>query len=263
MGLVRRAVRHYCLGGCSALVVCARRSRPVRGAPAGVWCCVFPVSPFPDRVSCAVCGGPSRPGVPYPPSLVRHSMRSVQYAGSVRLPFWFSPRVPCVCVRLCSRGVRAPPPPPLVGLAHAPRAVPVLGAGRAVSCSPCPSACPSPVPCSVWFVLGGGGSPVSFPPYLAWGCVLPDGRVCSSGASLTYEDLSVLLLELALEKESDQHLNAYRAGGGNSVNHGRGHQAPGPEQGTTHKNARYMSNVQDLFWCDAIDEQGGLVHAPD
>ena len=24
-----------------------------------------------------------------------------------------------------------------------------------------------------------------------------------------------------------------------------------------------MSNVQDLFWCDARDEQGGLEHAPD
>ena len=23
-----------------------------------------------------------------------------------------------------------------------------------------------------------------------------------------------------------------------------------------------MSNVQDLFWCDARDEKGGLVHAP-
>ena len=31
---------------------------------------------------------------------------------------------------------------------------------------------------------------------------------------LDYEDLSVLLLELALEKESDQYLNAYRPGGG-------------------------------------------------
>ena len=39
---------------------------------------------------------------------------------------------------------------------------------------------------------------------------------------LTYEDLSVLLLELAVEKESDQHLNAYRPGGGNSGNCGRG-----------------------------------------
>ena len=34
--------------------------------------------------------------------------------------------------------------------------------------------------------------------------------------ALNYEDLSVLLLELALEKESDQHLNAYRPGGGGS-----------------------------------------------
>ena len=81
--------------------------------------------------------------------------------------------------------------------------------------------------------------------------------------TLTYEDVSVLLLELALEKESDQHLNAYRPGGGNSGNHGHGHHGPRPGQGTSPKNARYMSNVQDLFLCDAKDEQGGLVHAPD
>ena len=31
LGMVHGAVRHYCLGGCSALVVCARRSWPVRG----------------------------------------------------------------------------------------------------------------------------------------------------------------------------------------------------------------------------------------
>ena len=70
-------------------------------------------------------------------------------------------------------------------------------------------------------------------------------------------------MELALDKESDQHLNAYRPGGGNSGGHGRGHQGPRPGQGTTPKNAPYMSNVQDLFWCDCRDEQGGLVHAPD
>ena len=34
--------------------------------------------------------------------------------------------------------------------------------------------------------------------------------------ALNYEDLSVLILEVALEKESDQHLNAYRPGGGGS-----------------------------------------------
>ena len=81
--------------------------------------------------------------------------------------------------------------------------------------------------------------------------------------TLTYEDLSVLLLELALEKESDRHLNAYRPGGGGSRSHCRGYQGPRPGQGTTPKNARFMSNVQELFWCEARDEQGCLLHAPD
>ena len=81
--------------------------------------------------------------------------------------------------------------------------------------------------------------------------------------ALNYEDLSVLLLELALEKESDQHLNAYRPGGGGSRGHGREYQGHRPGQGTTPKNAGIMSNVQDLFWCDARDEQGSLLHAPD
>ena len=38
---------------------------------------------------------------------------------------------------------------------------------------------------------------------------------------------------------------------------------PRPGQGTTPKNARYMSNVQDLFWCDARGKKGGLVQAPE
>ena len=49
--------------------------------------------------------------------------------------------------------------------------------------------------------------------------------------ALTYEDLSVLLLELALEIESDQHLNVYRPGGGGSGSHGRGYQATQTWQG--------------------------------
>ena len=64
--------------------------------------------------------------------------------------------------------------------------------------------------------------------------------------ALNYEDLSVLLLELALEKESDQHLNAYRPGGGGSGCHGKGYQGPIPGQGTTPKHARIMGNVQEL-----------------
>ena len=116
------------------------------GLGAGARCCVSPTSPCLPRVSCAVCVGPSHLGVPYPRSLVRHSMRSVRSAGSVWLPFWFSPRVLGVCVRSRSRGVCPPP-----------CAVPVLGAGRAVPRGPCPSAFPVSVLCSVWLAWGGGG----------------------------------------------------------------------------------------------------------
>ena len=81
--------------------------------------------------------------------------------------------------------------------------------------------------------------------------------------TLTYKDLSVLLLELALEKENDQHLDAYRPGGGGSGSHGKGYQGPRPGQGTTPKHTRIIGNVQELFWCDARDEHGHLQHAPD
>ena len=81
--------------------------------------------------------------------------------------------------------------------------------------------------------------------------------------ALNYEDLSVLLLELALEKESDQQLNNYRPGGGGSGSHGKGYQGPRPGQGTTPKHARIMDNVKELFLCDAREEQGHLQHAPD
>ena len=138
------------------------------GARAGF--CVFPVSPLFTRVSRAVCGGPSRPGVPYPRSLVRHSMRSVHSASLVQLPFWYS-RVRALTL---SRRPRAPPL--WVGVARAPRAVPVLSAGRAVPRGPCPSACPASVPCALWLAWEGGGGPVPFPPCLAWSCVPPFGR---------------------------------------------------------------------------------------
>ena len=81
--------------------------------------------------------------------------------------------------------------------------------------------------------------------------------------TLTYQDLSVLLHELALQKESDQHLDAYRPGGGGSRSHGNGYQGPRPGQKTTPKHARIMGNVQEVFWCDARDEHGHLQHAPD
>ena len=180
LGLVCDAVRHYCLGGCSALVVCVRRSRPVRRAWASAGFCAFLISPFPPRVSCALCGWPSRPGVPYPRSLVRHSMRSVRSAGSVRLPFWYSPRTLCVCVRSRSRGVRAPAPlPGIVWRAHLARSRcwALVGPFNAVR------APPRVLPRSraPFVLLRGGGRPGPVSPYLAWGCALPVGGVRAWG----------------------------------------------------------------------------------
>ena len=144
-------MRHYCLGGCSALSVCARRSRPVRGVRAGTWCCVSLVSPFPPRVFRAACGGPSRPGVPYPRSLAAIPRGLCVPRARSGCPSG-SPRVPFSC--LCARAPAASAPTPLGGVACAPRVVPALGAGRAVPRGPCPSACPAPVPCSVWRAWG-------------------------------------------------------------------------------------------------------------
>ena len=81
--------------------------------------------------------------------------------------------------------------------------------------------------------------------------------------ALHYEDLCVLLLELALEKESHQRLNNYRPGGGGSGSHGKGYQGSRPGQGTTPKHTGIMKKVNELFWCDARDEQGQLQHARD
>ena len=64
--------------------------------------------------------------------------------------------VPACPLRVCALALPwRPLPPPLGGVACAPCAVPALSAGRAVPRGPCPSACPAPVPCSVWRAWGG------------------------------------------------------------------------------------------------------------
>ena len=94
--------------------------------------------------------------------------------------------------------------------------------------------------------------------------VLDECRATAEGKArtLTYEDLSVVLLDLVLEEDSGQHLNAHRPRRGGSGSRGRGYQVPRPGQRTTSKNARSMSNVQEVFWSDARDAQGCLLHAP-
>ena len=125
---------------------------------------------FPRCVWRAVSSGcplPSLAGMPF------HAVCAFRGLGLVALLVF--PACPlCVCVRSRSRCVRAPPPLPAAGVARALRAVPVLGAGRAVPLGPCPSALPAPVPSSVWFVflLGEGGQPRPVSP-------IPGFRLCA------------------------------------------------------------------------------------
>ena len=107
MGLVRGTVCHYSLGRCSSLVVCAQRSRQVRGVGDGAGPHVPPLLPPVSRAHRGACGGLCRLGVASPRLPVRLSMRSVRSAGSVRSPFRSATPALCVCVRLRSRGVRA------------------------------------------------------------------------------------------------------------------------------------------------------------
>ena len=115
-GLVCSTVCYYCLGGCSALVLCARLLRQFWRVGAGAGSRFSPWAPPCPRVPRGACCGLSCPGVPSPRLPVRHSMRSVRWAHSVWLPFGSAPRVRCLCVRSCSRGVR---PHPRVGVARA------------------------------------------------------------------------------------------------------------------------------------------------
>ena len=99
------------------------------------------------------CPLPSLAGTPF------HVVCAFRALGPVALLV-----VPACPFRVCALALsRCPLPPPLGGVACAPRMVPALGAGRAVPRGPCPSACPVPVPCSVWRAWGGAvRSP--FPP---------------------------------------------------------------------------------------------------
>ena len=90
----------------------------------------------------------------------------------------------CVCALALLR--RPLPPPPLGCVACAPRAVSALGAGRIVRRGPCPSACPAPVPCTVWRAWGGAAR--SRCPPTGLGVVRPPrggsahpGRSCAGG----------------------------------------------------------------------------------
>ena len=182
LGLVRGAVRHYCLGGCSALSVCARRSRPVWGGRPGVGVISSPFPPpRPECPALCVAGRPVRVLLvlarwyAIPCGLCVPRARSGCPSGI--------PRVSLVCVCARALGVRAPPPLPwlvwrahfarsgcraLVGPFHSFRAP-----GPSLPLLPCPCPCflprfhaPFVLFCFFFFVcsLGGGAARFRFPP---------------------------------------------------------------------------------------------------
>ena len=112
------------------------------------------------------CPLPSLAGTPF------HAVCVFSEPGPVALLL-----VPACPLRVCALALpRRPLPPPLGGVACAPRAVHALGACRAVPRGPCPSTCPAPVSCSVRRAWGGGDL-VPVPPYLAWPA-RPVGAAC-------------------------------------------------------------------------------------
>ena len=119
------------------------------------------------------CLSPSLAGTPF------HTVCAFRELGPVA--FLVFPACPlCVCVRSRSPGVRLPSPLPwLVWRAHLARSrrwalVGPLYAVRAPLRVLPRSLAPFGVP-------RGGGGPVPFPCYLAWGCAPPVGWVCASG----------------------------------------------------------------------------------
>ena len=119
MGLVRGAERHYCLGRCSALVVCARRSRPVQRGWGRYWLlCLLrfplPAPRFPRCVSRAIPSGcclSSLAGTPF------HAVCAFCGLGPVALLVF--PACPLrVRALALSRRPRSPPLPGSVWRAH-------------------------------------------------------------------------------------------------------------------------------------------------
>ena len=127
----------------------------------------LPAPSVPRRVWRAVPSGcllPSLAGTPF------HAVCAFRELGPVALLV-----VPECSLCVCALALpRRPLLPPVGGVVCAPRAVPALGAGRAV---PLRVSCPGPLLSLACF---GGGVPVPVPPYLAWPA-RPVGAACRVG----------------------------------------------------------------------------------
>ena len=254
LGLVRGAVRHYCLGGCSALVVCARRLRPVPWGwgPCRVLCLPrFPLlaTRFLRCVWRAVPSGCPLSSLAGTPFLAVCAFRGL---GPVALLVF--PACPlCVCALALPR--RPPsPPPPRVGLARGTRAVPLLGAGRAVRIGPCPSACPASVPCSVWLAWGGGGAARSRFPLPGLGLRAPRG--VGTGLGTRHQPHRARSCELALRAGLARCRGGTRGPGGGASCLGAGRPGSGsPPPPTT----RHFGRAAAAHYPLAMDAGGAGV----
>ena len=113
VGLVRGTVCHYCLGGCSALAVCARRSRQVWGVGAGAGSCVFPVPPClsPRSLPCVSRVIPSRCPLSSPAGTPFHAVFAFRRLGPVALQVH-----PACPLRVCALALsQRPRPSPFPG----------------------------------------------------------------------------------------------------------------------------------------------------
>ena len=106
VGLVRGSVCHYCLGRCSAVFVCARRSRPVLVVGAGASSCVSPAhaSLSPRSPRCVWRVVPSRCPLPSPASTPFHAVCAFRGLGPVALLVF-----PACPLRVCALAL--PPGP--------------------------------------------------------------------------------------------------------------------------------------------------------
>ena len=152
-------VSHYCLGGCNALLVCARRARLVRSGAGAFLCSPSPLSSGVLRGFRGGCGALCRISFVLARWYAIPCCLRVPRSGSGR-PFT-SRRPPlCVLVRAHSRVAGALAVllrlPPALFPVRALREVPLQGAARAVPCGSCPFAFPIRVP-APWFLWGGGG----------------------------------------------------------------------------------------------------------
>ena len=119
--LVRSTVCYYCLGGCTALVLCARRSRQVPGVGAGAGSRVSPLPslPSPALFTVHVAGRPVRVFLPL---TCRYAIRCVLCVPRAQLSRPSGPRcLPAACI--CTRAPAALAPLPRVSVARGPRAV--------------------------------------------------------------------------------------------------------------------------------------------